>query len=144
MALRVLWPDYDVIDPDNENNNSVVLSLTLGTVSFVFTGDAEADIWGPISQRLPDGLAVFQVPHHGGRNGVFSGAGTTPWVDRIADMQPSPTLALSCHIRPHGHPHPDVVGEMASRNLTVYRTDEHYHVSFSTNGSDVDVTYSHL
>jgi hypothetical protein len=37
-------PDDGVIG-SNENNNSVVLLLTLGQVSFVLTGDAGAESW---------------------------------------------------------------------------------------------------
>src|SRR5580700_1802269 len=42
MSMQVLWPiPGNVLS--NENDNSVVLALTLGNVSFVLTGDAEAD-----------------------------------------------------------------------------------------------------
>lgn len=117
VQLHVLWPDHDTVDTTNENNNSVVLALTLGTVTFVLTGDAEADNWPAIIPRLPPTVKVFQVPHHGGRNGVFDTAGATPWVDHLS---PAALLALSSHIRPHGHPHPDVVDELTTRGFEAY------------------------
>lgn len=140
VQLRFLWPDYDQVDTANENNNSVVLVLTLGDVSFLLTGDAEAENWPAILSRLPPTVRVFQVPHHGGRNGLFTTADATPWLDHFGPEVP--WLALSSHIRPHGHPHPDVVARI--EDFEVFRTDLHSHLTFTTDGQSVDVRYSHI
>ena len=81
--MRILWPNFDQIDTGNENNNSVVLALTLGEVSIVLTGDAEAENWPQIVGRLPSHTTYLQVPHHGGRNGLFDLADGTPWLDHL-------------------------------------------------------------
>jgi competence protein ComEC len=142
-SLDVLWPDHDRIDTSNENNNSVVLALTLDQVTFVLTGDAEAENWTAIAPRLPPTVKVFQVPHHGGRNGLFApGAGGTPWLTHLTLTKPQ--LALSSHIRPHGHPHPDVIQAITQANFEAFRTDRHSHLTFSTDGRDVEVQYSHV
>jgi competence protein ComEC len=141
VSVRVLWPEYDQVDASNENNNSVVLALTLGQVSFVLTGDAEAENWATIAGRLPPSIRVFQVPHHGGRNGTFGPGDITPWLDLL----PAATqLALSSHIRPHGHPHVDVVNVLAARSFVAFRTDVQSHLTFSTEGTKVEVQYSHV
>jgi beta-lactamase superfamily II metal-dependent hydrolase len=141
VSLTVLWPEYDQVDASNENNNSVVLAVTLGQVSFVLTGDAEAENWATIAARLPPSIRVFQVPHHGGRNGTFGPGDITPWLDVL----PAATqLALSSHIRPHGHPHADVVNILGMRNLGAFRTDQQSHLTFSTDGTKVEVRYSHV
>ena len=141
VSLQVLWPEYDQVDTSNENNNSVVLALTLGQVTFILTGDAEAENWATIAARLPASMRVFQVPHHGGRNGTFGPGDVTPWLDLI----PGATqLALSSHIRPHGHPHADVVNLLGARNFVSFRTDVQSHLTFSTDGTNVDVQYSHV
>jgi len=142
-SLDVLWPDHDQIDASNENNNSVVLALTLGQVTFVLTGDAEAENWTMIAQRLPSTVRVFQVPHHGGRNGLFApGTDATPWLTRLAAA--TTRLALSSHIRPHGHPHPEVIQAIAQANFEAFRTDRHSHLTFGTDGTAVEVQYSHI
>jgi len=118
-----------------------VLALTLGQVSFVLTGDAEAENWATIAARLPPTIRVFQVPHHGGRNGTFGPGDITPWLD----LMPAATqLALSSHIRPHGHPHADVVNVIGARNFVAFRTDVQSHLTFSTDGTKVEVQYSHV
>jgi competence protein ComEC len=143
VSMRILWPDYDQIDTSNENNNSVVLVLSLGQVSFVLTGDAEAENWATIAPRLPATVKVFQVPHHGGRNGLFApGAGGTPWLTHL--VATNTQLALSSHIRPHGHPHPDVVSAIAGAHFRAFRTDTQSHLTFSTDGATTNVQYSHV
>jgi competence protein ComEC len=137
VSLDVLWPPYTqsgVYDTNNENNNSIVLVLTLDQVSFLLSGDCEADNWDQIAANLPGipGLAVFQSPHHGAVNGVFAANGGTPWLDAL----PGTTrIAMSSHIRPHNHPAPEVISELNSRNIDPFRTDQHYHLTFSTDGS---------
>ena len=140
--LRVLWPNFNQIDPSNENNNSVVLALTLGDTSFVLTGDAEAENWPGIVPRLPPTPTYIQVPHHGGRNGLFAPSGVTPLLDEISSRRTR--LVMSSHVVPHGHPHPDVVGVLADRRFIAYRTDLNYHVTLTTNGSRVEVGYTHV
>lgn len=140
VALTVLWPDYNQVD-SNENNNSVVMALTLGEVTFLLTGDAEAENWPAILPRLPPGIKMFQVPHHGGRNGTFDPQGGTPWIDGLG---PETEMALSSHVRPHGHPHPDVVQALEQRPFQIYRTDTDSHLTFTTDGVGVTVRYSHV
>ena len=133
-SLAVLWPNYDQVDPVNENNNSVVLAMTLGSVTFVLTGDAEADNWPQILPRLPATTRVFQHPHHGARNGLFDSAGSSPWLDQLKSDN---VIVMSSHVRPHGHPHPAVIKALQDRNFLHHRTDLHYHVTVETNGVDV-------
>jgi beta-lactamase superfamily II metal-dependent hydrolase len=139
--LRVLWPNFNQIDPSNENNNSVVLALTLGQVTIVLTGDAEAEVWPQITPRLPSTVNYVQVPHHGGRNGVFDPSNATPLLDHLRASRTR--LLMSSHVVPHGHPHPDVVSELSARRFVSYRTDRYSHLVLTTNGSKVDIGYSH-
>lgn len=137
VRLRVLWPPYTVTGPfdtSNENNNSVVLALTLDRVSFLLTGDCEADNWHQIVANLPQitGLAVFQVPHHGAVNSVFDAQRNAPWLDALPV---GVRLAMSSHIRPHNHPAPQVIQELENRNIEPFRTDRHYHLTFTTEGT---------
>lgn len=139
VTLEVLWPNHNQVDQTNENNNSVVLSLTLGNVSFVLSGDAEADVWSNIIHRIPATTKVFHHPHHGARNGLFTSGGGTPWLDKLAqDVH----ILLSSHIRPHGHPHADVVSHLDNGNFSYLRTDLHFHIRVETEGSNVKLVFS--
>lgn len=151
VQLRAMWPPHvpgGAFDSSNENNNSIVLALTLDQVTILLTGDCEASNWpgivGDLAQ-LP-GLSVFQAPHHGAENGVFDGT-DTPWLSEIG---PDVWIAMSSHIRPHNHPAPEVIHTLDEREFTAFRTDQHYHLTFSTDGSlnddgnpNLSATWSH-
>lgn len=137
VDLKPLWPPHSEdgpYDKSNENNNSIVLALTLNNVGFVLTGDCEAGNWVEIRDRLREitGLAVFQVPHHGALNGVFDDSDNTPWLDTLPDMT---RLAISSHIKPYNHPAPRVVDRLSDRTVEPFRTDQHYHLTFTTDGT---------
>lgn len=120
----------------------MVLALVLGEKSFVLTGDAEAENWPDIVDRLPDNPTYIQVPHHGGRNGLFDPNDETPLLDNLRSRKTR--LIMSSHVVPHGHPHNDIVTELANRRFVAYRTDRNYNVTLTTDGSNVDVGYSHV
>jgi len=138
-TMEVLWPEPGVLD-ENENNNSVVLAITRGQVTFVLTGDAEADIvWTKISSKIPKTTKFFKVPHHGATNGTFTSANATPW---LAVLPKKALLGISSHILPYSHPDQKVVNALSGK--TLYRTDLHYHICVETDGVDVEVSYSHV
>ncbi len=139
VAMAALWPNHNQIS-SNENNNSVVLTLTLGNVCFVLTADAEADVWAQISAQIPANTRFFKVPHHGSEDGVFHNH-QTPWLTRLNGQA---ELAISSHIRPFSHPDQEVIDELNNRGETYYRTDEHYHIIVETDGNTISVQYSHV
>jgi competence protein ComEC len=64
LKFQVLSPRK--INPDSINNNSVVLRLVNGKVSFLFTGDTqhleEARL---VASGVPLQADIFKIPHHG-------------------------------------------------------------------------------
>ena len=141
VTMQVLWPPPGHY-PINENNNSVVLLLSLGQVSFVLGGDAEADgVWGQISAQLPTNTGFFKVPHHGSANGVFDQQGQTPWLNRLGT---SAHLGISSHLRPFAHPATSVVQRLDQQARSYFRTDKGHHLSFETDGNGVTVSHSHV
>lgn len=134
-AMTLLWPKRKAPESD-ENNNSIVLQLELGDVSFVLSGDAEEDVWNEIADQIPTNTRVFKIPHHGSRNGFFAGNGQANWLDRLPNAQT--VLGISGHVVPFNHPHDDVIDELENSGFRsgqeYFRTDVHYHVSFETDG----------
>lgn len=138
-SVDLLWPPPDVLD-SNENNNSVVLAITLDQVTFVLTGDAEADVvWTQIASQIPGSTKFFKVPHHGANNGTFTNANKTPW---LSTLPSDARLGISSHVHPHAHPDLKVVTALSGK--MVYRTDLHYHICVETEGIGVQVSYSHF
>lgn len=141
VQIDVLWPPPNTTSPD-ENDNSVVLALTLGGVTVVLTGDAEADgVWSQIASRIPPTTRFFKVPHHGATNGTFDANGQTPWLNKLPV---SSKVGISSHVRPFPHPSPQVTQRLQQKAIDTYRTDRHYHITFETDGTTTTVQYSHV
>jgi beta-lactamase superfamily II metal-dependent hydrolase len=161
VRVDVLWPPRVGAGPwgsgpysPNENNNSLVLALSLDKVTFVLTGDCSADNWVPNNAgqavQLPASTRLVQIPHHGARNGVFDQNGGLPLLQELtARNQNRPKkqqiiAAISCHIRPHNHPNIQVISALDNNHITHYRTDRDCRATIKTNGVDVEVQYSHV
>ncbi len=140
VPIDILWPPRNLL-PSNENNNSVVLMFRLGSITLILTGDAEADVWTQIASKIPTGTVLFKVPHHGADDTMSDDSQQTTWLDQLG---PASKLAISSHIRPHEHPSSAVVSKLNQSGLAYYRTDKHYHITFETDGQQVQVQYSHF
>lgn len=78
INFDVLWPKENIIKEEGEdeseflNDNSVVIKLTYGNNSFLFTGDITEDTEEKIIGELEnfnqdEGTQVLKVPHHGSK-----------------------------------------------------------------------------
>lgn len=141
ISLNVLWPPYQYINTKGENNNSIVLALTLNNSTFLLTGDAEEEVWENISTLIPPNTKFIKVPHHGSKNGTFDKNGDSQW---LLHTPQDAILGISSHVRPFSHPDPEVISLFDSDNRLYYRTDEHYHITISSDGNSHKVKYSHV
>ena len=140
VSMEVLWPPWNTID-SNPNNNSVVLLLRLGNVAVVLTGDAEETVWTQIAPSIPADTEFFKVPHHGSENGTFDRAGNLCW---LPNCPATARLGISTHITPHQLPDQKVLSAFSGQGMTaVQRTDEHHHITFETDGQSSWASYSH-
>ena len=129
MDLQVLNPVQDSLFNDF-NNDSVVLRLTYGNVSFLLTGDIESRA----EERLVNsGLelrsTVLKVSHHG------SNSSTAP---RFLDaVRPAIAVVSAGLDNQYGHPAPAVMErlEAAVGAENVYRTDTQGDVEVVSDGA---------
>ncbi len=114
----------------NRNDASVVVKVVYREVSFLLTGDIEAD---SELQLIDSGRSleatVLKVPHHGSRT-----SSSEPF---IASVSPSVAVVAVGTENPFGHPHEevwerltDIIGEER-----LYRTDIDGTIRFQTDGS---------
>jgi beta-lactamase superfamily II metal-dependent hydrolase len=137
VELEVIWP-RDEQDPEpDENNNSVVMTLTLDRKTFLLTGDAEKEVWQHVAGDIPIETTFVKVPHHGSVNGSFDGDDPA-WLDQCPQ---NATLGISCHIGRFGHPDQEVIDLFEQHNFESPRTDRNYHLVFFTDGEDAKVQY---
>lgn len=140
VFITFIWPKHgDAPLSNTENNNSVVMRLQLGDVSFILTGDAEKEVWQKIAAEIPDDTMFFKVPHHGSINGTFDGQNPA-WLN---DCPRAARLGISSHVVPFTHPDRQVIDLFNQQGFQFFRTDVNYHLSFETDGVTVSVKYSH-
>lgn len=130
-VLTVLAPNGE--DYGDLNNYSVVLRLTYGEDSFLFTGDAEeASEQEMLSLDWPLTATVLKCGHHG------SETSTSPsFLDAV-----SPQYAvISCGVdNDYGHPDAVTLEKLEAAGAEVFRTDLQGTILASTEGSGVTMT----
>jgi len=123
---------------DPVNNASIVLRITFGDVSMLFTGDLETDggeevILEALAEGIIDDLTadVLKVGHHG------SGTSTSQaWLDAV---QPS-IAAIEVGIgNTYGHPDAAVIQRLVSFGADIYRTDLDGTFLLTTDGAGIEV-----
>ena len=119
------------------NNNSLVLHLVYGEVSFLLTGDLEQEGMAGLAAaakegRLQGGLAatVLKAPHHG------SPYSTCP---EFADAVRPQVVVISVGRNSFGHPAPSTIRFWEERGARVLRTDEAGTITFRTDGKRLEI-----
>jgi competence protein ComEC len=127
-AIEVLapLPDHQT-SPKFPNNDSLVLRMSYGRNSFLFTGDIER----PVERELVEtgSLApvdVLKVPHHGSKT-----SSTEPFLDLV---RPAFAVVSAGFENQFHNPHPDVVKRLEDRHAVVLRTDLEGLVSVRADG----------
>lgn len=117
---------------DDLNDVSLVLKMTYGERSFLFTGDAEA-----ISEKdmLASGedlsAQVLVAGHHG--SSTSSGAA---FLDAVNPAY----VAISCGMgNSYGHPHEETLQRLQTRQIQVNRTDQEGSIVYLTDGKNISV-----
>ncbi len=124
VALRVLGPAPPRRPPRRvRNEDSVVMVVRFGEVSFLLTGDVQGDAEEAL--LLPRALVV-KVPHHA------SGSSSGPRF--VASTRPRIAVASLGARNPFGYPHPEVVRRYEEVGAILLRTDLDGSVAVATDG----------
>jgi len=135
VAIEVLHPG-DVLSNSDLNNQSVVTRLTMGQVSFLLTGDIDADVERRLVAAHPQLAAtVLKVPHHG------SNTSSSPALLQATSLQ---LAILSVGADNHfGHPSPAAVQRYADYGIPLLRTDQVGTIECITDGEQLWVRIGH-
>ncbi|GBD11872.1 ComE operon protein 3 [bacterium HR23] len=117
--------------PDR-NNNSVVVKVTLGAVSFLLMGDAERLAEERLVASGVDLRAdVLKMGHHGSR--------TSTWPFFVERVRPRVAVYSAGKDNPYGHPHKEPLQNLTTRGVAVYGTDRYGTIIVRTDGRDLEV-----
>jgi len=128
-AVTVLWP-FDTAE--NDNNNSLVLRVDFGAVSFLFMGDLESDGEEALvasGQEL--GATVLKIGHHGSRYSTGEAF--------LQAVQPKMAVISVGATNGYGHPHGDTLARLEAVGAEVWRTDLCGAMVFRSDGKTVAV-----
>lgn len=117
----------------NRNNSSIVMKISYGDTSFLFTGDAEREEERDILNEGYDlSATVLKVGHHGSKNST-----TYPF---LREIMPEYAVISVGKNNGYGHPTEDVLSRLRDADVTVYRTDKQGDIVMVSDGKTVTVT----
>ena len=115
---------------DSPNNTSIVMKITYGEISFLFTGDAErVEEMEILDAGYDVSATVLKVGHHGSNT-----SSSYQWIYYV-----NPRYAVvSCgRNNPYGHPHEEVMSRLRDADIETYRTDMQGHIVCMSDGRSV-------
>lgn len=126
--LEILWPKKDANFPDT-NDYSIIIKLTVGNKTFLFTGDAPTSA---ILDSNPGHIDVLKVSHHGSRTGT-----TEQLVRKL-----SPTYAVVSYAvdNSYGHPMQSVLNALRKHSVEVWGTGANGTITITCDGTDIDIS----
>ena len=126
--LEILWPTKDANFPDT-NDYSIIIKLTVGTKTFLFTGDAPTNA---ILDANPGHIDVLKLSHHGSRTGT-----TEQLVRKL-----SPTYAVLSYAldNSYGHPMQSVLNALHKHSVEVWGTGANGTITITCDGTTIDIS----
>jgi competence protein ComEC len=129
-----LYPSTDFLDKKagrkwrNANNNSLVIKVSFGEISFLFPGDITARAEKELVRLSGADLAcdVLLVPHHGSRS-----SSSPPF---LAKAKPDVAVFSAGWKNRYRFPHPMVLEAYKKRGCRIFRTDRNGAIMLTTDG----------
>jgi competence protein ComEC len=115
LRILVLSPPKERIEGDL-NANSIVLKISYGTISFLFTGDAGTaaeDVL--LATGVSPRADILKVSHHGSADATSARF--------IAAVRPQLAVISLAADNPYGYPHRETQDILTTAGVTLYRTD---------------------
>lgn len=127
FRYNIKGSDFDVLLPvkshSDENDQSMVIRVLLGPLTFLLTGDISKEIEKDYldTYRLHS-IDVLMVPHHG--------SSTSTHQAFLEAIQPTYAFISVGQNNSFGHPHDDVLTRLEKKQVIIYRTDTHGAITY--------------
>ncbi|MFH1037755.1 MAG: ComEC/Rec2 family competence protein [PVC group bacterium] len=130
VKAEVLSPSYLMKD---NNDSSVVVKLSYGDVSFLFTGDAAGSAEQIMNRKFGARLrcTVLKAGHHGSKQSSTQGF--------LQKVRPSAAVFSCGAENTYGHPNEETIERLRKVGATMYRTDEQGTITITTDEEDYRV-----
>ncbi|UCD80066.1 MAG: ComEC/Rec2 family competence protein, partial [Desulfobacterales bacterium] len=139
VEFDFLYPPSDFLKRKNSekwrnpNNNSLVVKVSLGSISFLFPGDIMAEAEGEIVRMVGNKLTstVLIAPHHGSR--------TSSSEIFLDEVNPEVVIISTGRNSRFQLPHRTVLKRYQERGCTIWRTDINGAIRMATDGEHLEV-----
>ena len=121
---EVIW----VSNEKNLNNSSIVIKTVYGSQSFLFTGDAEAEV--EAKMKLSE-ATVLKVGHHG------SSSSTSQIL--LNKVKPKYAIISCGKNNDYGHPTNKILDRLNQYGCEIHRTDLEGTILITTNGENIEI-----
>ncbi len=118
----------DNSDPENINEESIVLEVRYGTQKYLFMGDAE--VINEKSREWND-IDVLKVGHHGSNTSTSS--------DFLKQVKPEISIISVGKDNSYGLPKKKILDRLNKQNSVIYRTDEDGTIQIVSDGNTSEV-----
>jgi beta-lactamase superfamily II metal-dependent hydrolase len=132
-TLSILNPPSTLFD--DTNNDSIVIKLVYGGITFLFMGDsgivAEENM---INAGLLSDINVLKVGHHA--------SDTSTSTSFLNIIKPEVAVYTAGIGNTYGHPDADTINKLISVNASVYGTDKNGTIEICTDGNSITHVYT--
>ncbi|MEA1928426.1 MAG: ComEC/Rec2 family competence protein [Candidatus Auribacterota bacterium] len=130
VEVEVISPPYLLKD---NNESSIVIKLTYGDVSFLFTGDAYGSAEQLMQSRYGWRLrsTILKAGHHGSKHSSSE--------DFLRKVRPEVAIFSCGKDNNYGHPHPETIERLERVGAKMYRTDQQGTITITTDGKEYQV-----
>lgn len=115
-------------EPENINEESIVIELTYGTKKFLFMGDAEEE---NEKSRTWNDIDVLKVGHHG--------SNTSSSEKFLKQVLPEIAIISVGENNSYGLPKEKILERFQKMGSTIYRTDKDGTIQIVSNGEEIEV-----
>jgi len=120
-------------DTEEVNDTSIMLKITYGETSFLFTGDGEREEeLSVLDTGLDVSATVLKVGHHG--------SSTSTSYPFLREVAPEYAVISVGRGNDYGHPHAEVLSRLLDAGTKLYRTDKEGDIVMTSDGKAISVT----
>ncbi|MDD5738451.1 MAG: MBL fold metallo-hydrolase [Candidatus Pacebacteria bacterium] len=131
VEIDILYPmELPKQDSKNNNDSSIVIRMVFGQTAFMFTGDANREAEQAVivnNENIESN--VLKVSHHGSKSATSK--------EFLANVGPEVAVISVGANNSYGHPHQEVLSNLAEFGIKVKRTDKMGDITILSNGNDV-------